>query len=236
MPAPRRSHPPGSSVQSRLHHGPFAERCRHQPSCRVPTPCAMADLAPVRFHIPVDHATPPGQVPGRGKGRDTPSARRWPAPAGRHDPPAAGILGHLDALYALAYLSSGNANGAQQAVIDAFTGVCGDPTGRSACRSGLWRTLADHVHLASDGRGASPAVGPAPFRDGALSPCQREAIALRLGGRRDRDAARLLGISLGELRREIRIGLQALYPDILTDTDGGYPSVVVRDDQRFPRR
>jgi len=129
-------------------------------------------------------------------------------------------------------LSSGDANGAQQAVIDAYR----DRTAKPACRSSVWRTLAAHVHLASDGRGVSPAVGSAPFRDGALSPCQREAIALRLGGWRDREAARLLGISLGKLRRELRFGLEALYPRILTDTDRGYPPVVVRDDQRFPRR
>lgn len=235
MPAPWRFHRLRSSAQSRLDHRPFADCRPHPHRGHLPLPCTMA--APVRFRIPVDHATPPGQVPGCGKGRDTPSARGSPAPADRHAPPANGILGHLDALYALAYLSSGNANGAQQAVIDTFTGACRDPTAKPTCRSRLWRTLADHVHLACDEPGASPAAGPAPFRAAALSPWQREAIALRLGGRRDRDAARLLGISLGRLRRELRFGLEALSAGLLADTDRGYPPVGVRDDhQRFPRR
>ena len=230
MSVPWQFPPPGSFAEPRLDHRRFVDRrCPQLSTGRIRTTCAVADAASIRFRIPVDRARAPAQVPGCGKGPVTLSAGSQPAPAGR-------ILGHLDALYALAYFSSGDPESAQQAVIDAFTGVCTDPSAKSACRSRLWRTLADHVHLASDGRGASPAVGPAPFRDGALSQCQREAIALRLGGRRAGEAARLLGVSQGKLRREFRVGLEALYAGMVTDPARGYAPVVVRDNQRSPKR
>jgi len=117
---------------------------------------------------------------------------------------------HLDALYALAYLSSGDPDGAQQKVIDAFTDLCRDPASRTTCRARLWRNLADHVHLANQELRDSPSNRPAPFRDNSLPAEQREALALRLGGRRDRESAQLLGVSLARFLRHVRAGLVSI--------------------------
>lgn len=141
---------------------------------------------------------------------------RCRAPRGRCSRPAEGIFGHLDALYALAYLKSGDPEGAQQAVISAFIDVCRDPKFTHTCRPRLWRALAAHVHRTGQRRQALPAAEPGPFRAGALSPHEQEAIALVLGGRREREAARLLGISVIMFRRYVRAGLEAVHATMAT--------------------
>lgn len=122
-----------------------------------------------------------------------------------------GVLGHLDALYALAYLGSGDPDAAEEAVIGAFDGVCTGSFAATRCRLRLWRLLADHVHLMRRTAGAVAAAPPAPFREGTLTDIEREAIALLLVGRREREAARLLGVSLHSFRRHARVGLETVH-------------------------
>jgi hypothetical protein len=119
-------------------------------------------------------------------------------------------------VYALAYLSSGDGDDAEQTVIGAFRALCVEPTGKFVCDSCAWRALADHVRLASCERGVSPSAGRAPFRDSALSQDQREAIALVLGGRESLEAAGLLGVSLVQFERHLSSGLEMLHEVMVT--------------------
>ncbi len=124
--------------------------------------------------------------------------------------PSDAMIGHLDALYALAYLSSGDADGAEDVVIEAFKRICREPRAKSPGEPRIWRTLADHVHLANRHRAASPGSDPAPFHAAGLSLDQQEAIALLLVDWRDTEVACLLGISPGEVRSHFRAGLMTL--------------------------
>ena len=180
-------------------------------------------------------------VPDDSLARSAPIARacRWrpdavepircPAPRGRCSRPAEGILDHLDALYALAYLNSGDPEGAQQAVISAFINVRQDPKLTHTCPPRLWRALAGHVHRTDEGRQALSAAEPGPFRAGALSPHEQEAIALLLGGRREREAARLLGISVNMFRRYVRAGLEAVHATMATELRSRHALATVRE-------
>jgi hypothetical protein len=142
--------------------------------------------------------------------RELQTSLGWRPRTSRERPPD-GTLGHLDSVYALAYLSSGDGDDAEQFVIDAFLALCGESTGKFVCDSCAWRVLADHVRLASCERGISPSDGRAPFRDGALSQDQGEAIALVLGGRESLEAADLLGVSLLQFERHLSSGLEMLH-------------------------
>lgn len=164
MPAPPRFRQPRSFAPRG--HGPgrlAGRRCPHQPSGPSPRARPVAGAAPVFFRTPVDCPTPPAQVPRFEKRPETVAARGQAAPSCRGGRPSDGILGHIDAHYALAYLSSGDPDGAQQVVIDEFARACRDPMARSGRRSRLGRTLADHARLANEGRGASGA-GLVPVR------------------------------------------------------------------------
>jgi hypothetical protein len=130
--------------------------------------------------------------------------------------PPDGILGHLDAVYALAYLSSGDGDDAEQVVVDAFVALFSESTGKFVCGSCAWRALADHVRLADEQRCLSSAAVRAPFKEGALSQNQSEAIALVLGGRGSPEAAVLLGVSLIVFERDLRSGLEVLHPVMRT--------------------
>ncbi len=196
-----------------------------------------------RLHPPslLLNSTP--RVPDASRAPSTTIARacRWrpdavapirpPAPRGRCSRPTEGILDHLDALYALAYLNSGDPEGAQQAVISAFIDVCQDPNLTHTCRPRLWRALAGHVHRANEGRQALSAAEPGPFRAGALSPHQQEAIALLLGGRHEREAARLLGISVNMFRRYVRAGLEAVHATTAAELRSRHALAAAREHQ-----
>ena len=126
--------------------------------------------------------------------RQVPRCEQEPATLGVTGQPAATATDRndrrrrlVDALYALAYLGSGDPDKAQRVVIDAFTTTCGDP--RATCSHQRWRLLADHVHQADETSGARPVVGLAAVRGAGLSRLQLEAIALRLATTRDRPAA-----------------------------------------------
>lgn len=152
-------------------------------------------------------------------------------PRGHRGSSRGGVFGHLDALYALAFLSSGNAAGAQQSVIDSFRALCADRVASVACPSVLWRRLADHVHLTSEAEEPQPDGSWAPFRAAALPWHQREAIALLLGGRGQRDAARLLGVSIHGFRSYVHFGLKAVHASILAGPDS--VDVLGTGDDRF---
>ena len=174
------------------------ERCLHLPTRFLKETRSVTDASPVPSGTPIDRACR--------RGPDALAPSRCPGPTGRDGPPAEGILSHLDAPYALAYLSSGDPDRAQHVVISAFTDVCQDPTDTPTRRSRLWRALADHVHRANEGRHPLSVAGPAPFREGALSTHEREAIALLVGGRREQETARLLSVSVNKLCRYLRPG------------------------------
>ena len=115
----------------------------------------------------------------------------------------------LDALYALAFLGSGDPHAAQQAVIDAVSRLCGQSGTPPTCPRRRWRFLADQVHLANE---SSRGLGgpPAPFRDAGLSILQQEVVAACLGAASHRRGARLVGVPVSTFGRQLRTGLQAL--------------------------
>jgi hypothetical protein len=125
--------------------------------------------------------------------------------------PPDGVLGHLDAIYALALLSSGDGDDAERVVVDAFRALICSSAGKTVGDSSAWRMLGDYVRLAGEEAGLSPATLRAPFRQGALSQNQSEAIALVLGGRGAPEAAGMLGVSLLCFERELRSGLEMLH-------------------------
>jgi len=218
MVKPRRCPRPSAFAAPRTDNSRFpAGRCPYQSRDRGPRQVSAA---------PCSCAIPRAPDPACDPQLDTIAARNQPTPTHRGGRSTHAIVSHLDALYALAYLSSGDPDRAQQEVIDAFTDLCRDPPAPIICPSRLWRSLADHVHLASRAREDSSFGGPGPFRDSALPAAQREALALRLGGRRDQEAAQLLGVSLARFLRHIRAGLvaiQATQGTKVNSPDGGHP-------------
>ncbi len=114
----------------------------------------------------------------------------------------------VDALYALAYLGSGDPDNAQRVVIDAFTGLCADP--RLTSSHQRWKLLANHVHQANEALDVRPVPGLVPLRDAGLSRLEQQAVALRLATTPDHQAARLLGLSPNKYRRHLRTGLMAV--------------------------
>jgi hypothetical protein len=129
----------------------------------------------------------------------------------RRSETTSGVLDHLDATYALAYLSSGDGDDAERLVTEAFMALSDEPTGKFACPPCAWRALADYVRQAGGERAISLVASSAPFKDGGLSQGQREAIALVLGGHEPREAADLLGVSLVNFERHLRSGLEMLH-------------------------
>ena len=129
--------------------------------------------------------------------------------------------GPLDALYALAFLGSGDPHAAEQTVIDAVSGLCGHPGIRPTCPRRRWRFLADHVHRANESSRGLAAPGPAPFRDAGLSLLQQEVVALRLGAASHRRGARLVGVPVSTFGRQLRSGLRALAGAEHPDPAGG---------------
>jgi hypothetical protein len=119
----------------------------------------------------------------------------------------------VDSLYALAYLTNGDPECAQRAVLYAFSQVRQNPTLDNVCQQRRWVALADQVLLATQQPEAPPPSELAPFRNATLARHQREAIALHLGGQTDRQAARLLGGSLDGFYRSLRSGLTLLLAD-----------------------
>jgi hypothetical protein len=167
--------------------------------------------------------------------RQVPRCEQEPAKLGVPGHPAATATDRndrrrrlVDALYALAYLGSGDPDSAQGVVIDAFTSLCGDP--RATCSHQRWRLLADHVHQANETSGARPVPGLAPLRDAGLSRPQQQAIALCLATTPDRQAARLLGLSLNRYRRHLRTGLKAMAGAMPLDLRAGYRLLANTDD------
>ena len=123
----------------------------------------------------------------------------------------------LEILYALAYLGSGEAEDAQRIVVDALTGIRDEPAPLSTCPRRRWRSFADHIHLASEALHRASTTpdhqaihGAASLRGAGMSAMQQETVALRLSAVRERNAARLLGISLVQCRRHLRTGLEEL--------------------------
>ena len=114
----------------------------------------------------------------------------------------------VDALYALAYLGSGDPDNAQRVVIEAFTGLCAGP--RLTSSHQRWKLLANHVHRANEASDVRPVPGLVPLRDAGLSRLQQQAVALRLATTPDHQAARLIGLSPNKYRRHVRAGLMAV--------------------------
>jgi len=118
----------------------------------------------------------------------------------------------LDALYAVAFLGSGDLHAAQQAVIDATSGLCGPSGNTPTCPRRRWRFLADHVHLANESSRGLSGPGPTLFSDAGLSILQHEAVAVRVDTMSQRRGARLVGVPVSTFGRQALAGVLAPDP------------------------
>ena len=95
-----------------------------------------------------------------------------------------------------------------------------------------WRPLADHVHQTNETLGVRPVpgLGLVPLRDSGLSRPQQQAIALRLATTPDRQAARLLGLSLNKYRQHLGTGIKAAATAMGSGPSPGTPLAANGDD------
>lgn len=181
-------------------------------------PLPPSDGARVSARAVVEPAARSARVPRREQNQ-SPAHSASVRPGDRAVPPRpAHHGGILHALYALAYLESGDPEAAERVVLDAFVALCSGATPAPLCARQRWRQLAAHVHVVIEAPDTGTGSGAPPFRDAELSSVQREAIALHLGDATDRQAARLLGLTVAGFRRQLRAGLEALVPLRLPDS------------------
>lgn len=120
---------------------------------------------------------------------------------------------HIDALYLLAYLYTGQRHTAEDVVVDAVVSAATRRAITVAEPAAVWHLLAGHVHARGDRdlpgieAGAEPAVA---LTRAGLSPRQREALALVGTGRKTHETAQLLGVTATQIHRDLRAGLQCL--------------------------
>jgi hypothetical protein len=103
---------------------------------------------------------------------------------------------HIDALYLLAYLYTGEQTMAEAAVVDAVANTAADRAIRVAGPPWVWHILTSHVH---------PDTGsPGHFRR------QREAVALVAAGRSPSHIGALLGITSTQVHSDVWIAIPAI--------------------------
>jgi DNA-directed RNA polymerase specialized sigma24 family protein len=118
---------------------------------------------------------------------------------------------HIDALYLLAYLYTGQHDIAEDVVVDV---VARSATHRAMLVGGtpwVWHILAEQIHSWGGQRLLRLEAGDElPMARAGLSPPQREALALVVAGRRAGEAAVLLGITTMQIHRDLLAALQGL--------------------------
>ena len=127
---------------------------------------------------------------------------------------------HIDALYLLAYLYTGQRQTAEDVVVDV---VASSATHRAIVVAGpswVWHILAEQIHTRGGQRLVRVGAGDLRVEAGdglalslaraGLSPLQREALALVGTGRKAREVAALLGVTTTQIHRDVCAGLQGL--------------------------
>lgn len=222
--------PAGSAPRGGRESPPGTANGRVSPAARMHleslplAPLTPSDGVRAPARAVVEPAARSARVPRREQGQ-SPAHSASVRPGDRAVPPRPAHRGGLlHALYALAYLESGDPEAAERVVLDAFVALCSVAGPAPLCARQRWRKLAGHVRLAYDAPVAGTSPGASPFRDVQLSPVQREAIALHLADATDRQAARLLGLTVEGFRRQLRAGLEGLAPPRLPDPGGATSS------------
>ncbi len=113
--------------------------------------------------------------------------------------------GHLDAVYLLAYLYTGNRVTADGAIVDAVACLLHNPAAPTAGPVWVWRILADRIHAQLRVKPDCPGSLTGPISPSSI---ERECIALVGAGRPVRDVAALLGMSTAQAQRNINRGLR----------------------------
>jgi hypothetical protein len=117
--------------------------------------------------------------------------------------------GHIDALYMMALLGTGDDRHAEEAVVDALVAASADPSVTSGDLSSVWRCLASHFRFPNEQTVVRGSIA-ATVRMAGLSPLQRQSMALFAVGRDIDDVATLLHIRPAQVRVEFRTGAAAL--------------------------
>jgi len=115
---------------------------------------------------------------------------------------------HLDALYVLALLCTGERGPAEAAVVAAMVAAADDPSMVDADRPVVWQRLASHCtrpHTVA--AGSSAATG----RTADLSGMQLQTMALIASGHDVEYVATLLDIRPSQVRAEFRTGTAVLH-------------------------
>jgi hypothetical protein len=134
---------------------------------------------------------------GLSSARDQDTVANRTAPAHPGDSSSCPCLQHLDALWFVAWMTLGDRDHADEAVIEATTAAHKDPTFEDAGPPQSWAILIRHLDELVRGPDDT-------------SPAQRQAIALVVNGRSAGDAALILAVGRGEIHRYLREGLHAL--------------------------
>ncbi|MHB1928487.1 MAG: hypothetical protein ACYCUG_03505 [Acidimicrobiales bacterium] len=128
---------------------------------------------------------------------------------------------HIGALYVLAYLRLGDRPAAEDAVVDAVVSVGGRAEVLGPAQA--WSAAAGHIDARPAPAFAADEAGSV-VRRAALRPHQRRALALLVAGRKPREAAELLGVSVADVYRMAHEGMQALHTAGLPDPPPGVPT------------
>jgi hypothetical protein len=137
---------------------------------------------------------------------------------------------HIDALFLLALLYTGERRRAEEAVVNAMVAAAADPSITAGDPPWVWRRLASHLCPPNDGilMQGSSSVTP---QTAGLSPLQCETMALLVAGRDVGEVAALLGLPEHRVPVEFRIATQALDRALRS-----LPLATVTDRQRSPHQ
>jgi DNA-directed RNA polymerase specialized sigma24 family protein len=116
---------------------------------------------------------------------------------------------HVDALFLLALLHTGECRQAEQDVIDAIADAGMEHPATRAEPGPLWRLLASHFSVPDD-RTVMRGSAAAAIRAAALTPGQRQAMALVAAGRTAQGAAQLLATPVAQVEADVADGTRAL--------------------------
>jgi hypothetical protein len=116
---------------------------------------------------------------------------------------------HIDALYLLALLYTGERRRAEEAVVNAMVAAAADPSITAGDPPWVWRRLASHLRRPNEGNVVQGSSPPTPQTAG-MSPLQCETMALLVAGRNVGEVATLLDLPEHRIPVEFRAATAAL--------------------------
>jgi hypothetical protein len=116
---------------------------------------------------------------------------------------------HLDALYLLALLYTGDVQLAEEAIVDAVVSASSEPSITDADPTWVWSVLASRFRVPNEQTVVQGSIATT-IRMAGLSAGQRETMALIMTGRTPDDVALLLKVSAAQVQDDFCVGAWAL--------------------------